>query len=205
MELILVRHGETDANLADREQGGFGPPLNAGGRAQARDVARALTVDLPIHLYSSPVRRARETADAISSTHDLSYTSVDDFAEIEVGALDGLTDEEIAQRHPYFVEAWEKDAAETRVPGGETMQEVQDRAWGAIVELANAHDDGTAVVVSHYTTILAILAQALDMPLRNFSRFHLAPGAFVRIDLSPPEARVGSINETWHLGSEDNK
>ncbi len=201
MKLVLARHGETDANRDSRMQGRDGEPLNAAGRAQAEDVANALTTDMPFTLYSSSVMRARQTAQAISNAHGVPFTLVDELAEIEVGALDGLTDREMPRKYPDFVAEWLQDASTARPPGGETVQEVQDRAWRAVQRLSEEHLNETVVAVSHNFTILTVVARALEMPLRHFRRIRLELGALARIDLSSDGPQVVSTNETWHLRS----
>ena len=158
MDLILVRHGETDANREGRLMSGTGgPPLNAIGRAQADDLAAALRTELPFRLYTSP------------------------------------------QKYPAYFGKWESDPASARPPGGETITELQDRAWRAVRRLSDAHAAETVVAVSHRFTILTVVAKALDTPLRHFRRVRLDLGAMVRIELSPGKSEVISTNETWHL------
>ena len=200
MDLILVRHGETDANRDGRLMSSSGgPPLNAIGRAQANDIAGALKVDLPFHLYTSPARRARETAGIISKTFDAPFTVVEDLAETDVGAIEGLTEHELRRTYPVYFSEWERDHATARPPGGETVQELQDRAWRAVRSLYEAHADETVVAVSHCFTISTVVAKVLEMPLRHFRRVRLDLGAMVRIELSPDQSEVISTNQTWHL------
>ena len=197
MDLILVRHGETDANREGRLMSSTGgPPLNAIGRAQADDLAAALRTELPFRLYTSPARRARETAGSISKALDAPFTVVADLAETDVGDLEGLTDHEIPQKYPAYFGKWESDPATARPPGGETITELQDRAWRAVRRLSDAHADETVVAVSHCFTILTVVAKALDTPLRHFRRVRLDLGAMVRIELSPGRSEIISTNET---------
>ena len=200
MDLILVRHGETDDNREGRLMSSTGgPSLNAAGRAQAHDLATALEAVLPFRLYTSPARRTRETAETISEALDVPHTIVRELAETDVGALEGLTDGEMRARYPEFVREWEKDPATTRSPGGETVEELQARAWRAVQRLHDAHADETVVAVSHCFTISTVVARALDMPLRHFRRVRLDLGAMVRIELTPGGAEIIATNETWHL------
>ena len=200
MDLILVRHGETDDNREGRMMSSIGgPPLNAAGRTQADDVAAALKGDLPFHLYTSPARRARETAGIISETLQVPLSVVDDLAETDVGAIEGLTEHELRRDYPAYFAEWERDHATSRPPGGETVQELQDRAWRAVETLYEAHADDTVVAVSHCFTISTVVAKVLEMPLRHFRRVRLDLGAMVRIELSPGKSEIISANETWHL------
>ncbi len=200
MRLILVRHGETDDNRDGRMMSSNGgPPLNAAGRAQAGHIASALKDALPFRLYSSSARRARETAGLVSEALGVPFTVVDDLAETDVGAIEGLTEHELRLAYPGYFAEWERDNATSRPPGGETVQELQDRAWRAVRRLYDAHPDGTVVAVSHCFTISTVVARVLEMPLRHFRRVRLDLGAMARIELTPAGAEIVSANETWHL------
>ena len=120
MDLILIRHGETDANREGRlkNSGDFSPTLNSTGRSQATAPARALEPELPFHLYTSPIRRARETAQVISGTLGVPFTVVEGLTEIDVGELEGLTRPEIRQKYPAYFRDWERNAITARCPGG---------------------------------------------------------------------------------------
>ena len=97
MHLIFVRHGETDANREGILMGGTGgPALNVRGRSQATNAAEALKREPSFQLYTSPARRAKETAGIISKTLNISFTVEDDLSEIDVGSLEGLTDIEVS-------------------------------------------------------------------------------------------------------------
>ena len=200
MRLILVRHGETDDNRDGRLMSSTGgPPLNAAGRAQARDVAAGLKDALPFRLYTSPARRALETAGIVSETLNVPFSVAQDLAETDVGAIEGLTEDEVRLASPAYFAEWERDNATSRPPGGETVQELQDRAWGAVQRLYDAHPDETVVAVSHCFTISTLVTKVLEMPLRHFRRVRLDLGAMVRIELTPRGAEIVSTNETWHL------
>ena len=200
MELILVRHGETDANRQGILMSSVGgPSLNAIGRAQAADIAAALKSEPVVHLYTSPARRARETAEMVSQAIEVPFSEVQDLCEINVGRMEGLTSTELRQQFPDHYLEWERDPATARHPGGETMLELQERAWQTIQLLSQRHADQTVAVISHLFTILTIVTRILDMPLQRFRRLRLEPGALVRIELGPGKSEVVSTNETWHL------
>ena len=127
MRLILVRHGETDVHLSGLMQGNNGAPLNATGRAQASAVAQALKSELPFAMYTSPVRRALETAGIVSELLDVPAATLPELRELEVGELDGLTGDEMRERYPEYMKDWSKDPATARPPGGETVQ--RSRRW----------------------------------------------------------------------------
>lgn len=199
MKLILVRHGETELNKAGLIQGVNEAPLNATGIAQATSVARALAADLPIQLYTSPLRRALDTAEIISTALKVPFTPLKGLEEADTGELEGLTGQQMRQRYPEFVRRWAEDSATAQMPGGESLLQVQQRAWPVIAGLAQKHPDDVVVVVTHNFTIQAIVCKVLDMPLRNSRRLRQDLGAITRLELTSDRSILLSLNETWHL------
>ena len=199
MRLILVRHGETDWNRAGRIIGTEDIPLNPTGIAQANAIARALEVDFPFHVYSSPVARARETALVISQALHVPISYLDALAEVNVGEMGGLTEREMHERYPDFTREWLENPATARPPGGESMAEAQERAWRAVAELMKRHPQDTVVAVSHKFAILTILFKMLDMDLRHFQRIEQDLGAITRLEISDSRGCLVSLNETLHL------
>ena len=199
LRLILIRHGETQLNSDGRIQGLNNAPLTLEGQVQSAAVGRALIRDLPFRFYTSPVARAVETAEIASKALNLAPAIMTGLREADVGCLDGLTGQQMRLRYPNFAERWTQNAATARMPGGESLQEVQDRAWPVIVELMSNHPDHTVVAVTHNFTIQSILCKLLGMTLHNSRRLRLAVGSITRLDLSSTQMELVSLNETWHL------
>ena len=202
MRLILARHGETQLNKDGRIQGITGLPLNDTGLAQARHIARALEPDIPFVLYSSPIDRARQTAQVIADTHGLPLTQLDGLVEADAGDLEGLTGQEMRERFPEFTQRWSENSATTRMPGGESLQDVQHRSWTAITGLMDRHADDTVVAVTHNFTILTIVCRVLELPIHSRRRLQQDLGSLTRLDLTDSQMVVLSLNETWHLRTE---
>ena len=199
MMLILVRHGETRLNRAGRILGLCDLPLNETGRAQADALARALRSALPFRLYTSPVARAVETAQAISSTLRVPANPLEGLAEADAGELEGLTGGEMRARFPEFARRWDEDPATATMPGGESLAQVQCRAWSAVQRLLADHETETVVAVTHNFAIQAVLCGALEMPLRNFRRLRQDVGSISRLELTGSSSSLLSLNDTSHL------
>ncbi|TPW70946.1 histidine phosphatase family protein [Schumannella sp. 10F1B-5-1] len=150
-ELYLVRHGETDWNLARRIQGTTDIPLNDTGRAQAQATGRLLARRQWDGIYASPLGRAMETGSIIAAELGMpTPTPVLGVVEREYGEAEGLTWEQIEERFPEGAE----------VPGRETREHVAERVVAALCELANAHPGEKLIVVSHGGAIRSVLQTA---------------------------------------------
>ena len=97
------------------------------------------------------------------------------------------------------MQAWDQDAVSTVMPGGESLETVRDRAWKAVMRLADRHGAETVVAVTHNFTIQMILCIALGMPPNNFRRLRVDLGSITRLDVSRERIVQLSVNETWHL------
>src|SRR3972149_3685814 len=101
----------------------------------------------------APLRRALETAEAIAAVHGLPVEVDEALTEMDVGEMEGLTAAEMRGRYGDFLRRWFSDGAGgLAMPGGESLQQVQDRAWAAVNSLRAPHPEGTVVAVSHHFT-----------------------------------------------------
>jgi phosphoserine phosphatase len=156
--ILLARHGETDWNRQGRFQGHADPPLNATGHAQAAELAAELEGVELAAVYSSPLRRALETAQLVAAEHGLEPVAVDALREVDVGSWQGLTRPEIETRYPEqfarwldYDQGWED---------GESYEEMGRRAVAALLKLAAAHEGERILVVTHGGPIRAAFAFA---------------------------------------------
>ena len=199
MDLILVRHGETETNRLGKIQGVSQSPLNERGLKQAEAAARALDEEKPFALYASPLRRAVQTADAISKRTGIGIVTEHGLIEMDVGEFEGLTGRQLRERFPDVMRSWDEDAYSTLMPGGESLEIVSERAWETVARLADVHADETVVAVTHNFTIQMILCTALGMPPNNFRRLRVDLGSITRLLVSSERTVQVSVNETGHL------
>lgn len=199
MKLVLVRHGETDWNLQNRVQGRSDTELNALGRRQAEAVALALKGEEIAAIYSSPLKRALDTARALARHHSMEVVPVDDLQELDVGDLDGLTFTEMRERHGEFLRLWTEDIAGQIFPGGGCMRDLQGTACASIELMAARHPQGMVVVVSHNFAILSIICKLLEIDLRHMRRLRMQVAGMTTLDLNGQSARLLAFNETCHL------
>ncbi len=182
MEILLLRHGETDWNLQGRCQGVSDLDLNSSGLRQAQEVARNLHRAPIAGIYSSNMRRAIQTAELVRQHHtDLPVLIDRDFRELDHGYLEGLTFDEIKSRYPEFIGRWRVAPSELKVPGGESLAEVDLRSWDALQRVVQRHATGISLVVTHNFPILSMLCRVTATPLDNYRTFRTVPCAVTRI------------------------
>jgi probable phosphoglycerate mutase len=183
--LILVRHGRTALNAAGRLQGRIDEPLDEVGERQAADVAAFVgPVD---ELISSPLRRARQTADAFGMPYDIDERWI----ELSYGILDGV---ELTSTPAPMWQRWRVDPA--FVPeGGESLVALDERVHSACAELSEHARDRTVAVVSHVSPIKSAVAWVLDAPVGIAWRSHLAPASVCRVDFRSTGPVLVSFNE----------
>jgi len=180
--LYLVRHGETDWNRSGQIMGERPVPLNPHGVAQAQRLAESLK-GRPIEaLYSSPVARALQTADILSSAIHLPVTVDRGLTEVCVGQWEGrywkeLTDEIIRQN--FYARP-----QEARPPGGETLHEVQSRAVAAVDRAGAGVRAGSLIFVSHADVLRAILAHYLRIDLQTARQMRIDHASLTALDIN---------------------
>jgi broad specificity phosphatase PhoE len=185
VQIVLIRHGATDWNLQGRCQGATDLPLSDVGIRQAEELAATLSRESVRAVYSSDLKRARQTAQLISRPHDLEVTIEVGIRELDHGSLEGLTFTEIKENYPGFIGRWRTEPAEIEVPRGERLIDVAQRAWEGLNRIARRHQPGeNVVVVSHNFPILGIVCRITGTHLNQYRTFHLDPCGVTRITYS---------------------
>lgn len=203
LRLILVRHGETSWNKERRMQGGFSDiGLNERGKQQAACLGRALKNEEIVAIYASPLSRALDTAQAIAGRHQVQVRVDDDLREIDAGDLDGLSLDELGVKYSDFWQEWRRGTGTFRMPGGESLGELQDRAWRAIERIRQGTTQGTVVVVAHTFVVLSVICRALGLDLANIRRLRQDVGGFSILDFGQRGASLVALNDTCHLDQE---
>lgn len=206
MRLILIRHGETNWTSRGKFQGVTDTGLNEKGRRQCRLLALSLRGQRIDAVYSSDLKRAAETAREIASYHGLPVWTDSDLREMNYGVLEGLTSVELKEKYPDILSEWLNNPEKVRIPDGESIRQVQKRAFRAIQKIYKKYYSRTVVVVSHNITIKILLCRFTG---RNFSEFltlKLHPSSkSVVVSNDRPEVKV--LNDVTHLstGSDEPK
>jgi len=173
MILYVTRHGETDYNARKRYTGSIDAPLNATGIKQAEKLAHSLSgVEFEV-IVSSPLMRAKQTAEAISRLHGIPIFIIDEFAEISLGVYEGLTREEAQSQYP---DIWAKlsDRPSNIAPiGGETHIQFDARIAIGLEKLRKSHDSKNVLLVCHAFTARIINRQLIGLSFEEMDAFTL--------------------------------
>jgi alpha-ribazole phosphatase len=189
--LIVVRHGQTDANASGLLLGRADPPLDATGRAQASAVAAALApLARGTRVISSPLRRARETASLVAREGPV---EIDErWIELDYGVLESTPISEV----PAAMWArWRSDLA-FAPDGGESIQSLGARVAAACTDLLSEMEERDVIVVTHVSPVKAAVAWALGVGDEIAWRSFVAPGSMTRIGARQGVPALRSFNET---------
>lgn len=167
-KIALVRHGQTDWNRVNRIQGWRDIPLNSEGEKQAVQTAEQLSKLKIDAVYSSPLRRALQTAEKIAEKHGLNVMTVEEFKELRQGIWEGLLAAEARERFPSAYENWLRNPLNCPPPEGESVEDVRRRVIGAYSAILDKHSgDQTICIVSHKVVIAIIKCVHENIDLNN--------------------------------------
>jgi len=177
--ILLARHGETDDNLEPlRFQGFHDTPLNDTGRRQARELAERVAGDGIASLWASDLSRARETAEIVGSRIGLEPTLDARLREGGRGRWEGHLMVDIEREEPELYAQWRGPAPGFRFPGGESLEEQQQRVGAALTEI-HAAGPLPALVVCHGGSIRVMLCARDPRGLQAFHTFDVPNVAVV--------------------------
>lgn len=198
--LVLVRHGSTVHSLQRRFSGRNELALDeAGERQVAALAARVASFHDVAAVLSSPLRRARQSADAVAAALGLPVTEGAELAEIDFGEWEGLSFAEAQAGYPGEVAAW-LASPETAPPGGESFSALARRVRRGRDAAIAAHPGRTIVALTHVTPIKTLIRLALDAPPVSMFRLHLDPASVSIVDyFADGNASVRLVNDTSHL------
>ncbi len=197
MKLILVRHGETVWNLEQRVQGVSDIELSERGREQAKILGRCLQNEAIERIVSSPLKRAYQTAQAIGRFHAVDIEIDEDLRELDQGVFEGLTFREMRKRYASFLSRWAVDPGPLVIPGGESLVDLQQRAWPAIEQIIAVSRN--TLVVSHNFTIAVILCRLQSLRLASLRDVTVEVASKTYISVDGSRRTIFLFNDTSHL------
>ena len=201
IRILLIRHGETDWNRLHRFQGRVDVPLNDKGRAQAEALASRLKDESLVAFYSSPLARALETAKIIKTHHPTTPLFHEaGLAEMDLGEFDGMEAKQWAAQYPDFRKLWHESPAALKMPGGESLEDVQSRAIDAIECVTQKYPpESTLLFTSHNFVIRAILCHVLGKHLDQFRNLQQDTAAINILYNQGTKWWAEEVNDISHL------
>ncbi|MFD7785143.1 bifunctional RNase H/acid phosphatase [Streptomyces nojiriensis] len=200
---VLLRHGETALTPQKRfsGSGGSDPELSPAGLRQAAAVAEALAARGTIQsVISSPLRRCRETAQAVADRLGLTVTVEEGLREVDFGAWEGLTFAEVQQRFPDDLQAWLDSPKAAPTGGGESFMSATRRISATRDRLLSAHAGRTVLLVTHVTPVKILVRLALGAPPEALFRMELSAASLSAVAYyADGNASVRLLNDTSHL------
>ena len=193
--IYLFRHGEVVLAETGRFIGHLDVPLSPRGERQsAAQAARLASVDVAA-VFASDLERARRTGEIIGAPHRLKPTMVPALREMAMGRWEGLTAAEIKQREPEQFAEWMSRVGEFPFPEGESIPDLEARAWPAFEALAAAHAGRAIAVVAHGGTNRTLICRALGLPLGRLLAIGQDYGALTVLERSETAWHLRHLNE----------
>ena len=190
MDLILVRHGQTDSNLNMKYCGQTDIELNQAGAAQVTEAAQKLyeRLDGKIDsIYTSPLKRASVSAEIIAAKFNYPASDIitaGEIIEANFGIFEDMSFSEIRQKYPKEYQMWRDGSEDFVIENGESGQMVYDRASRFFKEFINNHNDGTHIFVMHMAVMSHAVSSMLELGIKAMWRFRVdnAHAAIVRVN-----------------------
>ena len=197
--IIIVRHGQTEWNRTVRFRGVIDVPLDETGLAQADAVGRRLA-SVPISaVYSSPLSRAFQTAEAIAKPHGLHPVAHRGLNDMSFGSWGGLSPEEAQELSPDLVPRWFAAPHLVRPPGGGTLEEVRIRVVEAVEEIVARHQGQTVVLVAHQVVNRVLCCALIGLDNSHYLRIGQDPCCVNIFDHHDSRFDIVTLNDTCHL------
>jgi probable phosphoglycerate mutase len=199
---LLLRHGQTAHTLEKRfsGSGGHDPELSEEGEQQVRAAAERLAADGAVDIVlASPLRRTKQTAQAVGDLLGLDVREVDGFRECAFGDWEGLTFDQVRAGWPDELAEWLGNPA-IAPPGGESFVDVRKRVLRARDEVLARYPRGSVLVVTHVTPIKVLVADALEASLSALYRMELSPATLTEVQwFESGQASLRRFNDAAHL------
>ena len=199
-EIYLIRHGQTLWNLDHRFQGKTNTPLTAQGRLEAEELANRLE-RIPFEtVFSSPLDRAKETAQIIAKAQNTPFSVKDTFCEISFGEWEGYTYNEIKTFTPW-IDEWFLDPSSHKIPQGDDLTVEMARLRNVLVDLGHQYQNKRIAIVAHAGILRLALLCSLGLPLSYYCRFVLSNTSFTVLQYDENVFKLAVLNDYSHLSN----
>lgn len=199
-KIILIRHGECEGNREGLFRGRNDFPLNELGIVQAKELAIEMKQFKPTRLFSSPLKRALQTARFINEECNIKIEIDDRLNNIELGPWEGKTKQSIAEKYPEQWKIWLQNPEELEVAGIETMDQIQNRTKKVMDNIINNLAGETVIIVSHRAILKPLVASCLKICKPYFWRTHIDTAAYSILNYEKERGyTLIQSNQTRHL------
>ena len=199
--IYLIRHGQTDWNKKKIFRGRADVPLNEYGRKEAEALSRHLENVRVDACYSSPLSRARETAEIVARPHSLDVMIDEGIIDVDYGEWQGISDKEVDKRFTEIYRRWVERPHHTKFPGGESLAMVKKRSLVSLERIRVGHPDGVVLVVAHRVVTKVVMCALLGLGNAAFWRIRQDNCAYNVIELAGDGAVVVAMNDTCHMSA----
>jgi len=197
--LFLVRHGQSEWNAAGRIQGQIDIQLDETGCQQAQIIADRLAAEPVAAVYSSPLLRAKSTAEAIAARFQLPVQLDPRLMEYDFGVISGSTWADVVENHPEFASRWLEDPWAVPVADSEGRVNFAARVMSAVQDILAQHPAEQVVVVAHGGTFGVYLMAMLGMDLNRRHPFHFGNTSLSLVEVRDDAFHIHYLNNTCHL------
>jgi phosphoserine phosphatase len=201
-KILAVRHGHVEGIAPRRFRGREDIPLSALGLLQAEATAALVkSTWQPNIIYTSPMARCVRTGTVIADACDAPNNVLHQLNDLDYGAWQWKTHEEVAERDPEQYQTWLQAPHLVRFPDGESLQDLVARTGDALRYCRQHHRGQTVVLISHDSALRALFLQLLDQPLSAYWHIAFAPCGVSEVELSGVAISIIHINQTSHLAN----
>ena len=198
---ILIRHGQTRWNRVEKYRGRTHLALNETGRRQAEAVALSIK-DLPIAaIYTSPLKRAVETANILSKYNGVPVQILGGLIDIDYGGWQGLSPKEVVKQDSELYTKWLERPHEVRFPDGESLGDIRSRVVAAVEELVPKHNNETVILVSHKVVGQVLICALLSLDDSHFWQLNQDVGSISIFEIKDTMATIILLNDNCHIKS----
>lgn len=200
--LYLARHGETEWNRLSKVQGRTDIELSEKGLIQAKLLAKRLERENIDIIYSSNLKRALKTAEAIAEYKNFCINESEKYQEICFGPWEGMTINEIKEKYSEDYRKYREDPVNFVLPGAETFFDLSVRTYNAIREIVNCNIGKNILIVSHGMAIKAAIIKILGIDIKNYTKFRIDNASISVIEFYDDDFEkpvVLYLNDTCHL------
>ncbi len=200
--LYLIRHAATLANLRKPAllQGRRSDPALAPVGIRQAEMTRDFLAIRPLEaIYSSPLQRAKQTAEIIAEPHQLTVSTVADLTECDVGRWEGRSWEDIKITEPELYKAYHENPAVTGYADGENFQHVQVRVARAISEIVRKHPEQTIAIIAHHVVCRVYLADVLGLGASRARAVSLDNCSISIVEWNETKPKALTINAAFHM------